>query len=218
MTRLARLALLLALTLPPLIRAAAVDPLLTPDHRIEAGDPAWRDLLAQMEQRPDAEAGFEERRWFPFKKLPTLLKGEVRVSTARGLSLHYTEPDERIVIIDERGLLLRAAGRDSTPPSDPRATAVNTALLHLLRFDLRALAGTFEIFGERTGAAWTLALVPRDESLRRTLGTIAVAGEAAVVRRIEMRRSATQRVEILVGPPRLPPTAFTAEDQSRYFR
>jgi hypothetical protein len=65
--------------------------------------------------------------------------------------------------------------------------------------------------------AWTLALVPRAEELRRTLGAIIITGEADLVRRIELRRSAVQRVEILVGDPR-PQTPFTAEELHRFFR
>lgn len=213
-----RFAWFLALVLAPLLHGAAADPLVAPAHRLQADDPAWRDLLTLVEHRPDATAGFEERRYFSFKKTPTLLKGEVRVSTARGLSLHYVEPQERTVIIDDRGLLLRETARDTIPPNDPRATAANTAMLHLLRFDLHQLAESFEVYGQRDGTAWTLALVPRDESLRRTLGQITVAGESATVRRIELRRSLTQRVEILVEPPRAPAVAFTADEVKRFFR
>lgn len=197
--------------------AAEPAPLVAPANRLASDDPAWRDLHAEVQRRADAAAGFEEHRWFSFKKAPTVLKGEVRVSAARGLSLHYLEPQERTVIIDDRGLLLREAAVDTTPPSDPRATAANLAMLHLMRFDLRALAETFDLYGERTATAWTLALVPRDESLRRTLGQITVTGESAVVRRIELRRSLTQRVEILIEPPR-PPAPFTESETRRFFR
>jgi outer membrane lipoprotein carrier protein LolA len=209
--------LLCALALGPSLCAADPDSLAVPAHRLKIDDPAWRDLAVQVGQRPDAVADFEEHRWFPFKKLPTVLKGEVRVSASHGLSLHYVEPQDRTVIIDERGLLLREGGHDSTPPPDPRGAAANTAMLDLLRFDLAALARTFEIYGERKEEAWTLALVPQADALRHTLGQITVAGEKLVVRRIELRRSVTQRVEILVGPAR-PPAAFTAEELRRFFR
>lgn len=210
--------LLLAFIACASLRAAEPDPLVNPAHRLEVGNPAWSDLLAKIENRPDGSASFEERRFFPFKKTPTLLKGEVRVSRTRGLSLHYVEPDDRTVIIDERGLLQREHRGESTPPADPRATAANTAMLHLLRFDLRALTETFEIYGERKDSAWTLALIPRADALRRTLGQITVAGENVTVRRIELRRSATQRVEILVAPPRSPAVPFTTDELRLYFR
>ncbi len=211
---------LLALSLLALTpaRAAEADSLVKPERRLALGDPAWADLLVKIEQRPDASASFEERRFFPFKKTPTLLQGEVRVSTKRGLSLHYVAPEDRTVIIDESGVLLRELTGDTTPPSDPRASVANTAMLHLLRFDLKALTENFDVYGERKEAAWTLALVPKVDSIRRTLGQITVSGENAEVRRIELRRSLTQRVEILVAPPRMPATPFTSEELKQYFR
>ena len=62
-----------------------------------------------------------------------------------------------------------------------------------------------------------LVLVPRADDLRRTLGRISVDGEAAVVRRIELRRSALQSVEILISAPR-PSAPFAADELKRYFR
>jgi len=199
--------------------AAESGALVAPEHRLQPDDPAWRDLLSAIEQRPaTGVSDFEERRWFSFKKTPIVLKGEARVSTERGLSLDYPGAEPRTVIIDERGMLVREAGRDMAPPADARASAANLALLHVLRFNLRPLAESFEIYGERNGSAWTLALVPRADALRRTLGQITVAGESAAVRRIELRRSPTQRVEILIEPPRAQGVAFSADEVRRFFR
>jgi glycosyltransferase involved in cell wall biosynthesis len=200
-------------------RAAEEPPLISAEHRLvlEPVDPAWRDVLAGLDQRSTVEAPFEEHRWFPFHKKPVVLKGEVRIDAARGLSLQYREPKESLVIIDRQGMLLRQGGRETTPPADARAGAANEALLHILRFDFASLAAGFELYGRRTDQAWTLALVPRAEDLRRTLGAIIVSGEADLVRRIELRRSAVQRVEIFVGDPR-PTAPFTAEELHRFFR
>ena len=199
--------------------AAEEPPLVSAEHRLvlEPVDPAWRDVLAGLDQRATVDAPFEEHRWFPFRKKPVVLKGEVRIDAARGLSLHYREPQERVVIIDRQGMLMRQGGRETTPPADARAGAANEALLHILRFDFASLVADFELYGRRADKAWTLALVPRAEELRRTLGAIIVTGEADLVRRIELRRSAVQRVEIFVGDPR-PPAPFTAEELHRFFR
>lgn len=190
-----------------------------PGHRLslDPPDPAWRDLLTDIKRRTTVEAPFEERRWFPFRKKPVTLQGEVRIDATHGLSLHYEQPQEHIVIIDEAGLLVRQNGRDTTPPADPRARAANNAMLHVLRFDFAALAGTFELYGRRAGQVWDMVLVPRAPELIHTLGDIRVDGDGDRVRRIELRRSATERVEILVGDPR-PPAPFSAEDMHRFFR
>ena len=198
---------------------ADADALVTLEHRVDLADPGWRDLAGAFATRPaSVVSGFEERRWFSFKKTPTVLKGIARVSAEHGLSLEYGGPEPRTVIIDTRGMLVREAGRDTAPPADARATAANIALLHLLRFDLPRLAETFQLYGERQGEAWRLAFVPIAEPVRRALGHIAVAGEGPRVRRIELRRSATQRVEIFVEPPRAEGAGFTADELRRYFR
>jgi glycosyltransferase involved in cell wall biosynthesis len=209
------LALLLVCLAPG--RAAAPDPLVNPEHLLPPAAPAWGDLVAAFARLPDTTADFTERRYFPFKAEPVALAGEVRVSATHGLSLHYTAPDERTVILDDQGVLLRAAAGDQAPPADPRAAAANDALRHVLRFDLAALAPDFELYGRRDGAAWTLALVPRTEALRRSVGRITVTGEAAAIRRIEIRRTPKQAVEISIAPPR-PAAAFTAAELKTFFR
>ena len=83
---------------------------------------------------------------------------------------------------------------------------------------MRNCASRSGAYGERTGSAWTLALVPRADALRRTLRQVTVAGESAAVRRIELRRSPTQRVEILIEPPRAQGVAFSADEVRRFFR
>jgi hypothetical protein len=212
-----RLSLLcLSLILTTLAPAAETDALATPANRIAPGDPAWQDLVASFARRPDATAEFSEQRFFPFKKTPVELKGESRVSATRGLSLHYTAPEERIVILDTQGVLIRDARGETAAPADPRAAAANAALVQVLRFDLPALAEAFELFGQREGTAWKLAFVPRAAELRRSVGQILVAGNSDAVNRIEIRRSAKQFVAILIGPPR--PAPFTADELKQFFR
>jgi len=177
----------------------------------------WRELATALRARGAVTAAFTENRWFPFRKAPTVLHGEVRISAGRGLSLHYFGPPERTVIIDERGLLVRSAEGDIVPPADPRTAAANFALLHVLRLDLPPLAAAFDIYGLSAGSAWRLALVPRGEAMRRSLGRIELEGDGGAVRRIELRRSASQRVEILVAPA-LPAAAFTGDELRRFFR
>ena len=197
--------------------AAGADPLVSPEHRLAPAAPEWSDLIDAFAHNPDVAADFAERRFFPFKKEPVALRGEVRVSATRGLSLHYTAPEERTVILDAQGVFIRAAAGEKAPPADPRAAAANEALLHVLRFDFAALAKDFELYGQRDGTAWKLALVSRTEALRRSVGQITVAGEAATIRHIEIRRTAKQAIEIVIEPPR-PSAAFTAEELKRYFR
>src|SRR5471032_2569218 len=68
--------------------AAESDPLVNPAHGIALAAPDWSALIASFTHNPDIAADFTERRFFPFKKDSVELKGEVRVSVTRGLSLH----------------------------------------------------------------------------------------------------------------------------------
>ena len=197
--------------------AAETEPSVDPAPRLTADDPAWCDLVAAFARQPDTLADFTERRRFPFKREAVELQGEVRVSVARGLSLHYTAPEERTVILDEQGMLIRAPAGETIPPADPRAAAANQALRHILRLEFAALEPDFEISGRRDGADWNLGLVPRTDTLRRSIGRITVTGQDATIRRIELRRSAKQVIEILIAPPR-PAEDFTAEEIKTYFR
>ncbi len=197
--------------------AASPDPLVNPEHRLVPTAPEWSGLIASFAHKPDTAADFIERRYFPFKKDAVELKGEVRVSTERGLSLHYTIPEERTVILDQQGVLIRAAAGEKAPPVDPRATAANEAMLHILRFDFVALEKDFELYGQREREGWTLVLLPRTDTLRKSIGRITVGGWGATISRIELRRSAKQAIEILMEPPK-PPVAFTVEELKRYFR
>ncbi len=199
------------------VQAKEADLLVDAGNRLTKGAPGWADLSATFAHHADTTAEFTERRFFPFKTQPVELTGEVRVSATRGLSLHYMTPEDRTVILDEQGMLVRGAAGEKELPADPRARAANEALRHILRFDFAALEKDFEIYGQRNGETWTLALKAKTDEGRRGIGTIAVSGEGAVVRRIEFRHSAKQYIEIVNAPPH-PPAAFTAEELKRYFR
>lgn len=189
---------------------------ITAANRIAAGAAEWRGLAERFARQPDAMAQFEETRRFPFRKEPVVLKGVVRVSRTRGLSLEYAKPEERVIILDEAGVLVRDGSGQQLPP-DPRAAAANRALLHVLQLDVAALEKEFEVYGRKTGDAWALTLVPRDGSLRRAIGNIHVAGNEVVVERVELRRSAKQHIDIVLSGHRAP-VVFTAEEAKRYFR
>lgn len=199
------------------VRAGELDLRGEAKYRLAQGAPGWTDLKETFARRADTIAEFTERRYFSFKKQPVELSGEVRISATRGLSLHYLTPEDRTVILDEQGMLVRGPAGETELPVDPRARAANEALRHILRFDFAALEKDFDIYGQRTGETWTLALSARTEAARRGIGTINVSGEGAAVRRIELRHSAKRSIEILNAPPR-PSAPFTAEELKRYFR
>lgn len=181
-------------------------------------DPAWRELVAKLAPTKTRQSSFEERRYFPFRKAPIVLQGEIRIVPELGLSLRYLEPEPRILIVDAKGLLMRdAEGRERTPPADSRAQAATSALVHVLRFDLGALQKEFAVHGRRDGSAWALAFVPRDPAFANLLGALVVSGERDALRKIEMIKSPTQRIEITVRDTK-EDVIFTGDTLRRFFR
>ncbi len=204
--------LLLLLALASTLRAepSTLDPAALP--------PAWEQLFKTLSTRACVTAPFTENRWLPFKKIPVVLTGEMRLSPERGLSLHYLKPEDRLMIIDAQGILLRdAKGRTRDLGNDPRATAATHLMLDLLRFDLPALHHNFLLTGEQhPDTTWNLTLTPRpatDLGLQR----IDIQGRATRPEKIALKKSSVSSVEILIGEPTETPT-FSTEDLKKHFR
>lgn len=191
-----------------------------PDSALKdpAHDPAWREILSQLATDRTRQSQFEERRYFPFKRTPVVLKGEIRIIPERGLSLRYLSPEPHVLIVDAKGLLMRDdEGRDREAPSDSRAQAITSALVDVLRFDLAALEKSFEVHGRTDGARWTLAFVPREPSLGDLIGVLGVSGEGGRLDEIQLVKSPTQRIDILITNTR-DNVIFPGDVIQRFFR
>lgn len=197
---------------------AAVPTAAGPELVAGENDAAWLPLFATLAGQGGVHSTFTEHRWFSVKKEPVVLHGELRHSDARGLSLHYMQPEEQVMVVDAKGLMLRnAAGRTRSMAADPKAPRIDSALLPVLRFDLPALLKLFSLHAARDGDDWRLDFLPRTPELARHLSTLTVEGAGERVRRLEFRRSAKQRVEVLIEKTEVG-VAFTAEEEKRFFR
>ncbi len=193
---------------------------MSPENRLSdpARDPAWRELFQRLAPNRTRQSTFEERRYFPFRRAPVVLRGEIRIVPDRGLSLRYLEPEPHVMIVDAQGVLIRGAdGRERAAPTDARAQAASSALVKILRFDVAALQEDFEMYGRRETSGWSLAFFPRDPVLANLIGSVLVVGEGAVVSSIEMIKSPTQRIEISLRDTR-EDLLFTGDTLRRFFR
>ena len=216
-----RLAFFLLLTLAALpLRAELPADLVSPAYRVTPGenDAAWLPLIADLKAKPPLKAVFTENRYFPFRKGPVKVTGEIRLDPVRGLSLHYLAPENRLMVVDASGgFAADEKGRRRELPDDPRAQAATRALLNVLRFDLPELAKSFAIYAARDGTAWRFTFVPNPGPLADVLHPISVSGDNALVTVIEMRKTASQRVEILIGETHTGVT-FDATELKQFFR
>lgn len=205
----------------PVLPAAGLPPgLVSAETRLEdpRGDATWRALFERLSASQTRQSRFEERRFFPFRREPTVLQGEIRMVPEQGLSLRYLQPEERIIIVDGKGVLMRdAEGRERAAPDDSRARAATSAMVHVLRFDLAALQKEFAVHGRRDGDTWSLAFVSRDAAFANLLGVLVVSGEKLELRKIEMIKSANQRIEIAIKET-TEGVLFTGDTLRRFFR
>ena len=183
-----------------------------------AKSPEWRDLFAALGKPRNRVSRFEERRYFPFREKPVVLQGEIRIVPDRGLSLSYLGAKPHVIIIDQKGVLMRdERGRERAAPDDDRARAATSALSHILRFDLVALEKEFVVHGIRNGDDWTLGFVSRDPAFSNLLGSVIVHGKEAELSRIDMIKSPQQRIEILITST-MADVIFPEDVLQRFFR
>jgi hypothetical protein len=179
----------LALTL------GAADPGVTLTPELASGE--WKPLLTALAAKGGVQARFTERRYFPFRREPTILKGVLRISPKRGLSLQYTEPQPSILIADADGLVIRDSdGKSRAMAAGSREAGAIASLLPIMRFDMLALYPRFDVRALRTGENWRFEFSPKEPVAASTLGTITVDGVATDVTHLEFRHSPKQRVEI----------------------
>lgn len=181
-------------------------------------DAEWQSLFARLAPTGAVLSEFTERRFFSFRQRATELRGEMRLDPQHGLSLRYVGPDERILIVDDQGVLQRdASGRSRALPADPQATATSTALLPVLRFDREEILRRFEIRAARDGDDWRFDFVPRDAGAAQTLGRITALGRGDELDRLEIRRNEKQRIEIRIHTARRG-VEFSEAEIKRFFR
>jgi len=212
-----------ALTAAPSSGNALLNPpenLLTSAHQIDPThlNPPWDGLIAALQKKGNISAHFTENRYLPLKKVPVVFTGEIRLSAEHGLSLHYLTPENRLMVVDTRGVFMRnEAGRTRELPADPNALAATGALLDVMRFDLGALSQHFSLYAAGDADTWFFGFEPRDDSVSKTLSRLVVTGKKDHVQRILMRKSAMQSIEILVADERSQ-VEFTADELKRFFR
>jgi hypothetical protein len=177
---------------------------------------SWRTRLAALAAPRTLSAPFTETRASPLKKRPVVVEGTVRLARDRGLSLEYAQTRAPVVILDEKGLLLRHSdGREQAAPPEAEA---GIRLLHaLFVFDLATLEKVYALAGaENPDGTWTLVFTrrPGAEAYYREL---TLAGDSGRLTRIELVRTERQSTVIALGAPKLDPV-FTPEELARFFR
>lgn len=179
---------------------------------------AWGPLLRALADKGSVFATFSEQRWFSFRRDPVRLTGEMRMSVDAGMSLRYLEPDEKMMIVDSKGIVLRnARGRSRVLKPDADSMNTGEALLQVMRFDLEGLVKDFALYAAGDREAWRFDFMPRDEELSDKVGAITVWGAGEAVSRLEMNPDKGPRIEITIENAR-EGVVFTEAERQKFFR
>ena len=178
----------------------------------------WGPLLTRLAAKRAIYATFVEERYFPFKKTASVLEGEMRFAPDLGLSLCYTKPDLRMVILDDRGIVLRdGKGREKSAPNDAQVPEMARSMMSIFQFDFELLRSNFIVRGNREGDDWRIDLEPRNKAIAKSLGWISIVGQGDQIRHLQFKRAENQRVEISIRQTH-ELEAFSPADRKRFFR
>ena len=180
---------------------------------------SWRARIATFSAPRSLVASFTESRTTPLKKRPVQVEGTVRIVPGRGLSLAYAQTRAPVVILDEKGLLLRHPdGREQSAPPEAES---GLRLLHaLFAFDLAALEKSYALVTtENPDASWSLTFSrrPDADTNNAPYRELGLRGDATQLTGIILTKTPNQKIEIALGAPQFDPV-FTTDELARYFR
>lgn len=180
-------------------------------------DSQWQWLVSALAAKGASYSTFTENRHFSTRKDPVVFTGEMRLVPERGLSLHYTAPEDTLTVIDAKGLYLRdEKGRVRQIKAGTRDAGLTAALLPVMRFDEEELYKNFTVYAARNGNEWRFDFVPLNEKLAGALGSIVASGIGTEIKRLSFNISPKLRVEVLVGETK-PEARFSDDDLKKFF-
>lgn len=185
---------LLATSLCPQVFSAVPPDLESPEFQLDvtALEPVWRDRFEALRVDEPVAATFLESRKNSFRKGARTFSGTIRVDPQRGVSLHYAEPLDVILVGAIGTLWRRPSSGEWTAYPAPDDGSIGDWTAGLWQFDFPALAKEFAFYGRPLeGQAWELFLTPR-ENFR--LPEIHLRAEDSRLTRIDLELSPTREI------------------------
>ena len=155
---------------------------------------------------------FLETRHYQLKKVDLQFRGTMRLHPDHGISIEYTDPTNRIIILNPSGLRIRQPGETTDKLAPEEATAVVSVFMDLLQLNESRLKEQFSMKTKSSeDEAWVLELSPIQSELKRILQFIDLEGSDAVPTAIVLHRGRNrwQRIEFLEKPQPWEPTPET---------
>jgi len=152
---------------------------------------------------------FREIRHFQLKKTDMVFTGIMRLHPGYGISIEYTEPTQRIIILTPLGLKIRQPDENVDRMAPDEANTIAGVFLDLLQLDTERLNEQFTVeIRFWKDPEWTLELMPKTGELRRYFTVIDLEGSDDTLESIYLQNghSRWKRIEFLRVPQEWNPT------------
>lgn len=195
----------------------AADEPLSPIN-VSALDADWQALFDLMHAVDYVAAPFTEERYFTFRRTPKAYAGIFRKDPDGHVSLAYTTPETVALHLGEGFAFYRKG--EGTVRRIPQSNSQSDTLAlfpKLLNFDLVSVSAFYDLSGELNDLVWRLNFDAKPAFADEvSYQQITISGDATAVQRIELIKSAKQRVVIMMGDP-VYPKFYLPEIKAKYF-
>jgi outer membrane lipoprotein-sorting protein len=160
---------------------------------------AWnlKGLMHDLAEVPASRARFVETRHIALLSQPLELKGTLSYERPHRLAKHVLSPFDELTSADGETLTVvnktRGTQRLISLREHPEAGALVAGMRATLAGDQAQLERHYQLELSGTRASWTLRLRPRDARLKGFVDSVAMAGTAARVQRIEVLETGGDR-------------------------
>ena len=185
-----------------------------------ARDDALAQLQARITMAPELRADFEQEKHLKGFRNPLRSKGRILVVRDRGVVWTTLAPfPSELVLTDDRIVSRNGEGRSQVEldaREQPAIRAVNAMLFALLRGDVRALEGAFELQPTLLGdGQWRLALTPKPGILAKAFRQVTLEGASHVDKAV-IEEASGDRTTLVFRDHRHRPAELSPEE-ARHF-
>lgn len=146
-----------------------------------AGEAILTEIAARVAKSPITQGDFHQQKHLKVLRKPLISTGTFTYDQNKGVIWKTLTPVVSLLMVNE-SKLLTGQGEQALP------TAFGKVFKAMLGGDLAALSDGFTITGTERKTAWQLELTPKDEMLRKIIGTMLLSGDSEL-RNLEIREA-----------------------------
>ncbi|WP_340122261.1 outer membrane lipoprotein carrier protein LolA [Methylobacter svalbardensis] len=146
-----------------------------------AGDMVLSEIAARLAKTPITQGDFHQQKQLKVLRKPLISTGSFTYHQSNGVIWKTLTPVVSLLLVNE-SKLLTGQGEQAVP------AAFGKVFKAMLGGDLAALSDGFVITGTDQKTSWQLALIPKDEMLKKIISTMVLSGDTEL-RDLEIREA-----------------------------